>query len=245
MDFKLKGKRALVFASSEGIGRGIAQVLIKEGATVGICARDHIKLEKTAKEIGAHHFQTVDFLKATAGATAVEKFSVAMGGIDILVTNAGGPPKGNFDSITSEKWMEGFQGLWLSVTESIQAALPMMRAQKFGRIILVTSLAAKEPIATLTVSNGLRAGLLGLVRSLSREVAEYGITVNTILPGYTQTERLKELGVDPNITNSIPAKRLAQPEELGALAAFLASEQAGYITSQHITIDGGKTHGTV
>lgn len=245
MDLNLKGKRALVFASSEGIGKGIAHVLAAEGAFVGLCARNTEKLERAAREIGAKHTQSVDLLKPGAARTAVKTFVSAVGGIDILVTNAGGPPKGYFESITDANWREGFQGLWMSVVDAALEALPHMKAQKSGRIILVTSLAAKEPIAKLTVSNGLRAGLMGLVKSLSHEVAEFGVTVNSILPGYTETERLKELGFDSSLTESIPAKRLAQPKEIGALAAFLASDQAAYITGQHIAVDGGKMMGTV
>jgi 3-oxoacyl-[acyl-carrier protein] reductase len=244
MDLMLKGKRALVLGSSSGIGKAIAQSLIQEGASVALCSRSLDRLAATAREIGAETFIAHDLSKPKAGEIAVKEVIERLGGIDILVTNTGGPAKGGIESITNEQWSNDFQGLWLSVVDSIRAALPSMKTQKFGRILLVTSLAAKEPLNGLTTSNGLRAGLSGLCKSISSEVAPFGITINALLPGYTDTERLQELNLsEERIKQMVPAGRLGRPEELGDLASFLASPKAGYITGQSLVIDGGAVRG--
>lgn len=244
MDLGLKGKRALVMGASSGIGRAIAQALIHEGARVAICARGEARLNDTAKAIRAEVAIATDLSKPLAGARVVEEVTAQLGGVDILVTNTGGPPAGTFSSITPEAWQTGFQGLWMSAVDAMRAALPAMQRQKWGRILLITSIAAKEPLAGLTVSNGLRAGLLGLAKSMSTELAPDGITINALLPGYTKTERLEELGVsDEKLSNQIPARRLGRPEELADLATFLASSRAAYITGQAIAIDGGYLKG--
>lgn len=244
MDLQLKGKKALVMGASTGIGKAIAEVLVKEGATVGICSRSLDKLQKTAKEIGTPHFFTCDLSKAGEAKAVTEKAIAQMGGVDILVTNTGGPNKGNFADISSSQWQEDFQSLWMSVVESLQVALPQMKENHYGRVLLVTSLAAKEPLNGLTTSNGLRAGLAGLSKSIANEYAPFGITLNLLLPGYTSTDRLKELKLtDERIKQMVPAGRLGDPTELADLAAFLASPRAGYITGQSILVDGGVTRG--
>ena len=244
MDLGLRERRALVLGASAGLGRGIAAALVAEGARVAICARNRARVEAVARELGAHAALPCDLTLPGAATSLVDTARQRLGGLDILVTNAGGPPKGRFSDITDEKWQEGFQSLWLAAVDAIRAALPAMRQQRWGRILLVTSTAAKEPIPGLTVSNGLRAGLLGLVKSLAPEVAEDGVTVNALLPGYTATERIAELGVpEETLAEHIPARRLGRPEELGALAAFLASERAGYVTGQAIAVDGGYVRG--
>lgn len=244
MDLKLKGKRALVQGSSSGLGRAIAEALIAEGAHVVITSRNADKIAQIAKQIGAHAGIAADLTLPGAGTGLVKMAEKTLGGIDILVTNTGGPPKGPFEEISSAQWQEGFQSLWLSATESIRAALPGMRERKWGRILLVTSAAAREPMPLLNVSNGLRAGLLGLTKAISNEVAIHGVTINALLPGFTDTERLQELKVPKEkITSQIPAGRIGKPEEFGALAAFLASEQAAYITGQGIACDGGYLRG--
>jgi 3-oxoacyl-[acyl-carrier protein] reductase len=240
MDLGLKGKKALVLGASAGLGRAIAQALVAEGAAVAIVSREAAKLEATRREIGAACAITADLSQPGAGRTAVEQAVAALAGLEVLVVNTGGPPKGTFAEVTDIQWQAGFQSLWLAAVDSIQTALPFMAKARFGRILLVTSVAAKEPMGHLTVSNGLRAGLTGLAKSLSLEVASQGITVNCLLPGYTDTERLRELGVPADkMTAAIPVGRLGKPEELGALAAFLSSVQAGYITGQAIAVDGG------
>ena len=240
MDFKIKGKTALVMGGSSGIGEAIARTLIQEGVKVAICARNENNLQKAASAMGASLAIPCDLTRPEAAKGLVKAVIEKLGSLDILVCKTGGPPNGTFAEISNEKWQLGFQGLWMSTVDAIQAALPGMQAKKWGRILLVTSVAAKESMAHLTVSNGLRAGLLGLTKSLSHEVASSGITVNSVLPGYTRTERLMELGIaEEKITAQIPAGRLASPDEFAALTTFLASEQAAYITGQAISCDGG------
>lgn len=240
MDLGLRGRRALVLGASSGLGRAIAETLVQEGARVAICSRDEGRINATAKDIGAAEAFAGDTAKPGETKRLVDRAIEAFGGVDVFVHNTGGPPKGSVTEITREQWLEGFQSLWLSAVEGMNAALPGMRQEKFGRIVLVTSAAAKEAMPLLTVSNGLRAGLLGLTKSVSNEFAGDGVTINAVLPGYHATERLKELNIpEEKITSQIPARRLGKPEELGALVAFLASVPAAYITGQAILIDGG------
>jgi 3-oxoacyl-[acyl-carrier protein] reductase len=244
MDLGLKNKKALVFGASAGLGKGIAQALCQEGAQVAICARDATKLKTTQNEIGAKLSFQGDMTKAGSASQVVSQVLKEWKTIDIVVINTGGPPKGLIQDVTNEQWQEGFQSLWMSAVDVINGVLPAMKEQKWGRILLVTSAAAKEPIASLTISNGLRAGLLGLARSISHEIAPYGVTINSLLPGHTDTERLTALGIDKSkIIEHIPAGRLGTTREFGALAAFLASDLAGFITGQAITADGGSQRG--
>lgn len=243
MELNLKGKRALVLGGSTGIGYAMAEMLIAEGAKVAIAARRKDVLDGAAKKLGATPLVT-DLSRPGAGRSVVEAAIKALGGIDILITNTGGPAAGTFEKITGDAWSEGFNSLWMSVIDTAQAALPDMRSRKWGRIILLLSTTAKEPITTLTVSNGFRAGLVGVAKSLSIEVAADGITVNCILPGFTRTDRLAELGLtEEKMIAVVPAKRLGEPNEPAALAAFLASDRAAYITGQAIAVDGGRTKG--
>jgi 3-oxoacyl-[acyl-carrier protein] reductase len=244
VDLGLRGRKALVLGGSSGLGRAVAASLIAEGALVAICARNKARVEAAARELGARVGLGCDLLEPGAARTLVETASSRLGELDILVTNTGGPPKGHFVEVTPEMWKQGFQGLWMSAVEAIQAVLPGMRQRRWGRILLITSTSAKEPIHGLTVSSGLRAGLLGLMKTLAPEVAEEGVTVNALLPGYTATEHVKDLGIpEETLAEGIPARRLARPQELGALAAFLASEHAGYLTGQAIALDGGLIRG--
>jgi 3-oxoacyl-[acyl-carrier protein] reductase len=244
MDLHLKNKRVLVQGSSSGLGFAIAKAYAEEGALVAICSRDKKRIREAALQIPRSIPFLCDLSETGSALFLVEEVSKKLGGIDILITNNGGPPKGAFSDLSMEKWQEGFQSLWISAIESIKASLPFMKEQKWGRILLSTSTAAKEPIPSLTVSNALRSGLLGLMKTISQEVAPFGITVNALLPGYTKTERLEELGIsDEILAASIPAKRLGKPEEFAALATFLGSEQASYITGQAIACDGGLIRG--
>lgn len=244
MDLQLKGKKAFVMGASSGLGKAIAQSLIAEGATVCICSRNLEKLKKTAEEIGTSLFLTCDLTKAGEAKRAVEEAVVKMNGLDILVTNTGGPQKGNFLEVSDQQWQEDFQSLWMGVVESLKVALPKMKENNYGRVLLVTSLAAKEPLSGLTTSNGLRAGLSGLCKSIANEYSAFGITLNLLLPGYTNTDRLKELKLsDERVKQLVPAGRLGDPRELADLAAFLASPRAGYITAQSIVVDGGALKG--
>lgn len=244
MDFGLKGRRALVMGASAGLGYAIAQALGKEGATVAICSRGGDKLERAAKELGAALAVPCDLTQPGAARRLVEGTVAKLGGVDVLVVNTGGPPAGGFESLTAEQWQLGFQSLWMAAVDGIQAALPGMKERGWGRIVLLTSLAAREAMPNLTISNGLRAGLLGLVKTVSNEVAPHSVTVNAILPGFLATERMTQLGLtDEKVAPQIPARRLGRPEELAALATFLSSEQASYISGQSIAVDGGAQRG--
>jgi 3-oxoacyl-[acyl-carrier protein] reductase len=241
MDLKLKGKTALVMGSSGGIGLAIAKALVDEGVKVVINSRSAENCQKAMKASGAYDYCTADLSKAGSGIELIQEAMLKLDGqLDILVANTGGPQKGGFNDITRFQWLEDFQSLWLSPVEAIQTALPQMKKNQFGRLLFVTSIAAKEPLPGLTTSNGLRAGLEGLSRSLAHEVASDGITINILRPGYTNTDRLKELQLSPErVKAMVPAGRLGEPEELAALATFLCSPLAGYITGQAISVDGG------
>ncbi len=244
MDLGLRGKRALVLGGSRGLGKAAAKALAAEGARVAICSRSAERLQAAAVEVGAEIFLPLDLAQPGSARRAVEEATRSLGGVDVLLVNTGGPPKAKFQEATQAQWRAEFESLWMGAIDSIQAALPAMRAQKWGRVLVVTSVAAKEPMPALTISNGFRAGLLGLVKSLAHEVAIDGVTVNALLPGFTRTERLVELGTtDAQIAAQVPAGRMGLPEEFGAAAAFLASQQAAYITGQALAIDGGWTRG--
>ena len=240
MNLELNGKKALVMGSSEGIGLAIAKSLISEGVAVCLNARNEKKLVTRCGQIKAHSYIAGDFTRPGEGGRVTREALEKLGGLDILVVNTGGPPKKNFLEVTSEDWQRDFQSLWMSVVESLQVCIPPMKEAGFGRILLVSSIAAKEPLPGLTTSNGLRAGLAGLLKSIANEYAHAGITLNLLLPGYTNTERIKNLNLSQEwIERSVPAGRLGRPEELGALATFLASPKVGYITGQSIAVDGG------
>jgi 3-oxoacyl-[acyl-carrier protein] reductase len=239
MDLGLSGKSALVMGASKGLGFAVAKELAGEGAKVAICARDEARLKDAAARLGATAL-VADLQQPLAGRRVVEQAIAELGQIDILVVNTGGPPTMPFESIGSSDWRNAFEGLFVSATDAIAAAIPGMRQRNWGRILLVTSIAAKEPINNFTISNALRAGLHGLTKTLSREFAASGITVNALMPGYTMTERLAEAKLDlAKVTGMIPMGRIGRPEEFAALATFLASDRSGYITGQAVACDGG------
>jgi 3-oxoacyl-[acyl-carrier protein] reductase len=226
------------------LGFGIASELVREGARVAICSRSEERIRAAAANMGAALGVAADLTVPGATRTVVERVQEALGGLDILVINTGGPPKGSVLELTDAQWQEGFQSLWMGAVEGIRASAPAMKERRWGRIILITSVSAREPMPGLTISSGLRSGLMGLTKIVSSELAGDGVTLNAVLPGYHATERLKELGIpEERITSHIPARRLGRPEELGALVAFLASEQAAYITGQSIVADGGWMRG--
>jgi 3-oxoacyl-[acyl-carrier protein] reductase len=239
MDLGLKNKRALVTGASQGLGKAVAGSLRAEGAAVAICSRDAGKIEAAAKDIGAIGL-VADLSAPGAVESLLQQTAAQLGAVDVLVVNTGGPPAATFDGVTDEMWRQSYEGLWMSTVQLIRGCLPAMKKQHWGRILIVTSISAGEPLPNLMISNALRPGLHGLVNALSREVAAEGITVNAIMPGYTDTERTQKLGInDEKIKAMVPAQRIGRPEEFGALAAFLASEQAGYICGQAIACDGG------
>jgi 3-oxoacyl-[acyl-carrier protein] reductase len=240
MDLGIKGRRALVMGGSKGLGRAIATGLTREGAAVAICARDPASVEAAAAEIGAQGF-AADISVPGAGQKAVAEARQRLGGLDILIVNTGGPKPGTFQTLTDDDWRQGWDGLFLSAIQSIREALGPMRAQKWGRIVVVTSTTAKEPIPTLMLSNAMRAGLHQMINAVSKEVAADGVTVNALMPGYIATDRLRSLALDEAALNAtIPARRIGRPEEFAAAAVFLASAPASYLTGQAIAVDGGR-----
>jgi 3-oxoacyl-[acyl-carrier protein] reductase len=257
MELGLRGRVAFVAGASQGLGRAIAEELAGEGARVVLCARRETHLRAAAEEIASRTRAAVtpvlaDLARTGEAERAVGQAITEHGRVDILVTNAGGPPAGPFESHDLDAWRSAFELLLLSVVELIRAALPGMKQRGFGRILTVTSLAVKQPPEHLSLSSSLRAGVTGLARTLANEVAAHGITVNNLMPGYTRTQRLDELAraqsrrrettpeaVVAGWQAEIPAGRLGEPQELAALAAFLASDRAGYITGQSIAVDGG------
>lgn len=257
MDLGIRGKTALVAAASRGLGRAIASSLADEGVNLVLCARGAEKLEaardEIAKRTGVQAFAVVADLSETRGIERVaEEAATRFGQVDILVTNAGGPPAGTFETHAWEAWERAVNLTLRSAVELTRAVLPGMRQRKWGRVINVTSIAVKQPVDNLILSNSLRAAVTGFARTLANEIATDGVTVNNILPGYTRTERVEELAdatakkeglsrreVVSRFENQIPMRRLGEPEEFAALAAFLASQQASYITGQSIAVDGG------
>jgi 3-oxoacyl-[acyl-carrier protein] reductase len=239
MDLGIAGRTALVMGGSTGLGKATAKALVDEGVRVAICARGAERLAAAATELGATGI-VADLSAPGAAAALVEDAAARLGALDILVVNTGGPPPRPFSALSDADWRTAFEGLWMSSVGAIRAALPGMQARGWGRIVLVTSIAAREPVPSLMLSNSLRAGLHGLVNALSKEVAASGITVNALMPGYTLTERLLDLKTDEaTLAAQIPARRLGTAADFGAAAAFLASRQAGYITGQALAIDGG------
>jgi 3-oxoacyl-[acyl-carrier protein] reductase len=257
MDLGLKGKVALVVASSQGLGRAVAEELAAEGASLILCARSKEALDKTCDEIRRTSDVPVFGVTTDLASTEeIEKLYQAgmneFGRIDILVTNAGGPPAVTFENLPREAWDKATNLLLNSVLDLTRLVLPDMKERGWGRILNITSIASKQPVSNLILSNSLRAAVSGFAKTLADEVAPFGITVNNILPGYTRTERVEQLaetiaqkeGITPTEAIAkweaeIPMKRIGEPREFAALAAFLVSERASYITGSSIAVDGG------
>jgi len=257
MDLGLKGKIALVAAASRGLGRAVAEEFAAEGASLILCARGEPALLETceaiAKATGSEPLGITADVSVTADIERIVKAGLEkFGRIDILVTNSGGPPAGSFENLSREAWQEATTLTLTSVLDLTRLVIPGMKERRWGRILNVTSIAAKQPVDNLMLSNSLRAAVTGFAKTLSTELAPLGITVNNLMPGYTRTERVEELaeflaerdGAGPEEIRGrweaeIPMRRLGEPRELAALAAFLASERAGYITGSSIAVDGG------
>jgi 3-oxoacyl-[acyl-carrier protein] reductase len=257
MDLGIKERVALVAASSRGLGKAIAQRLSQEGAKVIICARGEDRLLKTRDEIaaatgGVVKAITADVTDKDQVSRLVKKTIDEFGKIDILVCNAGGPPSGTADTFTVTDYDQALELNLLSTINLCYEVMPFMKKQRWGRIICMTSVSAKQPIDNLILSNTSRAGVLGFSKSLSNQLAASGITVNSVCPGYTRTERVDELARSfeesgkgtvkdfySNIEKAIPTGRLGTPEELAQAVAFLASEGAGYMTGIALQVDGG------
>ena len=257
MDLGLNNNVALVTAASQGLGKASAISLANEGVKLIICSRDKAKISKAEQNIkeltGADvvSFQT-DLNSSKDIDGMIKKIMEEYGRVDILVNNTGGPKAGFFDDLTDEDWVSTFESTFLSVVRMTRAVLPSMKRNKWGRIVNISSVSAKQPIDNLILSNGVRMSVHGWAKTLSNELASDNILINNVCPGFTKTERVDDLVANQAkdmdiaeekiveaIANNIPAKRVGKPEELASLVTFLSSERSSYITGQSIAVDGG------
>jgi 3-oxoacyl-[acyl-carrier protein] reductase len=259
MDLGLRGRVAIVAAASKGLGLAVAEELAREGADLAICARRAVDLENAAVRINGVsgrevYWRATDVGDGEAVARFVEAVEERFGRVDICVTNTGGPPSKLFAATTAEDWRAWIDQLLMSVVYFAQSVLPRMQKNRWGRFLTITSYSVKQPVEGLLLSNSLRAGVVGLMRTLANEYAAHGITVNNICPGYTRTDRLDDLAgmmaaragtsseeVFAGWKKLIPAGRLGEPEEFASVAAFLVSEPASYVNGVSLAVDGGTT----
>jgi 3-oxoacyl-[acyl-carrier protein] reductase len=261
MDLGLKGRVGIVAASSQGIGRATAEAFAAEGCRVAMCARNAQRLQAAAEEIRQQHAAEV-FCAAfdVTDPNAVRDFVAAVvakfGSADICVTNAGGPPAKGFLAANMEDWQKAVNANFLSTVYFAHEVIPHMQRRHWGRIITITSITTKQPVTDLVLSNAVRAAVVGLVKSLANEFGKDGILVNNVGPGFTATDRLKELAKaqaaksgQPELaifdawTQDAPLKRLGEPREIAETIVWLASERASYITGQTLLVDGGMYKG--
>ena len=261
METGLRDRVAIVAASSQGIGRATALALAAEGTHLALCARHSDALEHVAEEARRVHgvsvytdtFDVADDLRVRQFVEAVHR---QFGRIDVCVTNAGGPPAKPFLDTAMTEWDSAYQLNLRSIVSFAQAVLPYMQQRRWGRIVTITSVAVKQPVPELVLSNAVRAGVMGLVRSLATQFGPDNITINNVGPGYTATARMKELAeirgraagasatdYEAQIAEGIPLRRLAQPEEVADAIVWLASERASYVTGQTVLVDGGVYRG--
>jgi len=252
MDLGLKDRRALVTAASKGLGRACAQALAGEGARVYISSRDGAAIEKTGREISAAGWSAADVSKPAAVEALVTSAVEELGGLDILVANAGGPPPGTFQQVPLESWEGAFQLTLMSAVRLVQAALPHLKSSDQGRVVFITSISVRQPIPNLALSNALRAAVTGLSKTLALELAPDRVTFNCLAPDSILTDRIRNLAaaaggdVEENLrrrAEHAPMRRFGDPAEFGAACAFLCSSQAGYITGQTVGVDGGSLLG--
>lgn len=257
MDLGLQGKVALVAGGSQGLGKAVAVELIREGARVAVCALDDPQLPRAVEEIKALTGGDIigvpaDLTDAAQARNFIHKGLEHYGTVDVLVNNAGGPPNKTFLEIDDDLWEFGFRLNLMSTILMTREVVPIMMEKRWGRIINMTSISVKQPIDGLILSNTVRSGVIGLAKTLSNELAPYNITVNNVCPGYTLTDRVRNLAIDvakkentqpeaiiKRWESTIPMGRLGTPEDFAALVAFIASQRAGYITGASIQIDGG------
>ena len=257
METGLKNRVAVIAASSQGIGRATAEAFAAEGCRIAMCARNEIRLQTAAEEIRRQHraevfTQTLDVADPVAVHGFVDAVVKKLGTVDICVTNAGGPPAKGFLATSIEDWRKAVEGNFLSTVYFAREVIPPMQSKRWGRLITITSITTKQPVTDLVLSNAVRAAVVGLVKSLANEFGKDGILVNNVAPGYTATERLKELAKSRSVASGkdereifaawasdAPLKRLGEPREIAETIVWLASERASYITGQTVLVDGG------
>jgi 3-oxoacyl-[acyl-carrier protein] reductase len=254
----LKGRVALVAGASSGLGKAVALALAQEGAQVSLCSRSAGRARAAAKEISAKTGVEVaahaaDVRNEKACREWIAQVAKKWGRVDILINNAGGPPEGSFEDVNESDWNRGFELNFMSAVRLSRLVIPYLKQKRWGRIIFIASTSAKQPIEGLAISNALRTGVLGLSKTLSQELGQHNITVNTVCPGYTKTERLEDMArhraaktktpiekIYQQWAQSIPLKRLAEPEEIAQVVVYLASERASYVTGVALQVDGGR-----
>ncbi len=261
MNLGIKGKTALITASSKGIGKAIAEGLAAEGCKVAVCARNKEELLELTSDLKRRYgidaaWCICDINKPREIESTVDAVHKELGHIDILVNNCGGPPSGYFNEFTDRNWQNSFDQVIMSAVRFIRLVIPDMIANEWGRVVNITSITVKQPVENLVLSNALRTGVTGLAKTLSTEYAKYNITVNNVAPGYTLTNRLYDLSVarakKENVSHEeiltamakeTPVNRLAGPEEIASAVLFLASKKASYINGVTLNVDGGFNKG--
>ena len=257
MELSIKGKNAIVCASSQGLGKSAAIDLAKEGVNLALCSRSKEKVDAVKEEINKISDVKVISIEAdlNSGKDIQEFYKKAhneLGSINILINNNGGPPPSTFEELSDEDWQKAFNATMMSAIRLSKLVLPNMKENKWGRIINISSISVKTPVNGLFLSNSLRMGVLGWAKALSDEVAPHGITVNTVCPGTTKTERIEEIlnaqskssgkdkkEIERKLAGSIPMQRIGKAEDLSALITFLSSEKAEYMTGLAVQVDGG------
>ena len=259
MNLNLKNKNAIVCASSQGLGKAAALDLAEEGVNLAICSRDQDKINKVKEEIHQKINSEIKVIALQVDLDSPDEIQAFykqvendLGSVDILVNNNGGPPPSTFEQLSDDDWQKAFNSTMMSCLRLSKLVIPNMKKNAWGRIINISSVSVKTPVNGLFLSNSLRMGVLGWAKALSDELAPHGITVNTVCPGYTRTERveailetqsnssgLKKEEIEKSIAENIPMKRVGEADDLAGLITFLASEKADYMTGLAIQVDGG------
>ncbi len=259
MNLNLKDKNAIVCASSQGLGKAAALDLAEEGVNLAICSRDQDKINKVKEEIHQKINSEIKVIALQVDLDSPDEIQAFykqvendLGSVDILVNNNGGPPPSTFEQLSDDDWQKAFNSTMMSCLRLSKLVIPNMKKNAWGRIINISSVSVKTPVNGLFLSNSLRMGVLGWAKALSDELAPHGVTVNTVCPGYTKTERveailetqsnssgLKKEDIEKSIAENIPMKRVGEAEDLAGLITFLASEKADYMTGLAIQVDGG------